>query len=1173
MHPSFFFFLISPPAKGHRCPEDADKRYNNMSKLYCDKLWALDWVGVPGEPGCGAAVFLTEDEGTTWYCCGGIIRSEVDKAMAEKGKVDDRDLRKFFLTSVYDEQGTNWVKTDHKVSFDIALFKGYGQKAFGMKAFSSKRDGNASRMLLPIKFLTKTNGYRRSGHYPTVSAGYQLSLPLVPFDAPGKSLAGLSACSSDRRQDVSTPQPSVSAKEKLITYQRRPSEREDSRGDEAWARGDGEDDENEGENGGGQDHMDCEKAAASGGVLGGNVGGSEMEDEEMEDEEMEDEEMKDEGQDVDVSAELTSKGRGKCTAESSPKRAAPKKQARRKAVQDARLALDAAAGMPGEAGVESKSKARVRKTSQPRKPVRPSRHPKSDDSSDDAEGVPLILPIPVGEITFNQRALNPAIVAGIEVAIEASTRPQSVDDPAPWDPPELVLAPINPLKDADEQGTRVLPEDFDPERADEFFYYPVAGQHSSEAMKRAVAKNSAAMEVFGFRNYDRVRIIYFDDDHTNGYHYVSTCDNTRGDRAMLPSFHQACVDIRGFWDSKKRIGPVGNVSKRDPKGLEHQKTWREFLRSCMGKSCEKALWTECISGKWQQAWTNRMRGYMNVAISKDPERYMMRLFNYIVFKSENKEGKEWKDGNFIDYEGLEKRFSVKAAEWDEERDRIPLEYVRRVPKRLGGEQEEKGLKGAGLKATAALYRDAPFHFKYFVYHAIGRVDLLTAELRRFKNTALNLSWEKKQRRSTLLPVNMQPKELLPAGDKIVIAATNLNCKAAILDLANPKNCLVWTPADFDALRKMMTKLCGNNWILIVFAPQKQHKTVMKQLYNWDDAEVLLGTWKRYLAFGTAVNKYGNWQVDYKDTMAVVLHAEGGDLRKEAYSGYHKAQVGSFAMFVARCERMTFGGNQAMLTYDGYSKIAKEYDAWNPIESGEETETSDLEIEEQVKRVREGMESVPACNAPSLQEKEVRTKSAGASSPTRDVTDRASSIEHMQTDSLTPIQALENVLIHGNRQGFQEKSQSRGNPVNEMRPDDDEDDFAVPNALPKLMPSDDIPDSIAQASEQPYFISDKVPETTSDKWEHHILWHMDLFEPCIVQGKWMMAVHLTKGWKVRARLDEASWLKLTKSEIVFRVRKENDGADEAAIEEKARLLFECLHSKNRLEYKHGFYDLE
>ncbi|GBG70636.1 hypothetical protein CBR_g7938 [Chara braunii] len=269
---------------------------------------------------------------------------------------------------------------------------------------------------------------------------------------------------------------------------------------------------------------------------------------------------------------------------------------------------------------------------------------------------------------------------------------------------------------------------------------------------------------------------------------------------------------------------------------------------------------------------------------------MMRLFNYIVFKSENREAREWKDGNFFDYEKVEQRFGVRAAEWDEERDRIPLEYVRRVPKRLGGEQEEKGLKRFGMKATEALYRDAPFHFKYFVYHEIGRVELLTAELRQLKNAALNLSWEKKQGRLTLLPVNMHPKELMPAADEIVTAATNLNCKAAILDLANPKKCLAWSPTDFDALHKTMTKLCGNNWILIVFAPQKQHKIVMKQLYNSDDVEVIPGTWKRYLGVGTTVSKYGNWQVDYKDTMAIVLHAEGGDLKKVTRAPKSEAEI-------------------------------------------------------------------------------------------------------------------------------------------------------------------------------------------------------------------------------------------------------------------------------------------
>ncbi|GBG84086.1 hypothetical protein CBR_g37961 [Chara braunii] len=187
------------------------------------------------------------------------------------------------------------------------------------------------------------------------------------------------------------------------------------------------------------------------------------------------------------------------------------------------------------------------------------------------------------------------------------------------------------------------------------------------------------------------------------------------------------------------------------------------------------------------------------------------------------------------------------------------------------------------------------------------------------------------------------------------------------------------------------------------------------------------------------------------------------------------------MFVARCEQMRFAANQAMLSYDEYNKIVKTTDAWNPIESDEEAETSDLEIEERVKFLQEGMQSVPTCSVPNENREEGRTKSGGASSPTRDVTDKASSIEQMQTDSPTPLKALENALIHGNRHGLQGRHRTlRGNTEHNMMGDDDEDDLAVPDALPRLMPGDDIPNRIVQASEQPYFIEDKVPETTSEK---------------------------------------------------------------------------------------------
>ncbi|GBG88112.1 hypothetical protein CBR_g46601 [Chara braunii] len=1030
-----------------------------------------------------------------------------------------------------------------------------------------------------------------------VAAGHQLSLPLVPFDAPVESLAGLSTCSSDRRQVVSTPQQPAGGKQKVITYQRRS---------------------------GGSPSGNLPKtkrlARPPSDLPGSSCSGA-----------------------ISRSRDTAQRGMGEeLDEETGEDERVHQLQSRLLATPQhiqGEGSYDVNVGREGGGGAEAQ---------------------KSDDSSDDAEGVAprllslpdddeqetkkpsavnmtqcflleyddddkkrrdpprvvidvvQILPIPVGDITFNQRSLNLAIFAGIDAAIEASNRPRSADDPAPWDPPELLLAPIMPsLEHPDNQGTQVLPQDFDSDRADEYFYYPVAGQHTSEAMKRAVERKFEAVEVFGFRNYDRVRIIYFDDDHTNkmrGYVNVATCKDgiwplvkeffQKFEAGELPLHDNKCPkDLPGKQEErlsgqfteevqgKKEVFHC--IAARDG-GPNAMVSFKDLVPSnfkCFGDMTarEKKIALRLMIDKKVIATTRLVPpGKLNMTNLLDiimRERYMMRMFNYIVFKSENREAKEWKDGNFFDYENVEERFGVKAGEWDEERDRIPLEYVRRVLKRLGGEQEEKNLKGAGPKATEALYRDARFHFKYFVYHAIGKVDLRTTELRRLKNAALHLCWEKKGRRSTLLPVNMHPKELLLAADKIVTAATNLNCKAAILDLANPKDCLAWSPTDFDALHKMMSKLCG---------------------------KVIPGTWKRYLV-GTAGSKYGNLQADYKDTMVVVLHAEGGDLRKVTRIPKLEAELVELHVEEEKFKRCTtkHGGDEgnereeygrwerhptrmhklcsSFLHEDqGVLLIGKPHAGlvWELLRAGYHAFACDgsskdisylttvIDILGKDARNDCTVESVPIENR-----EEGRTKSGGASSPTRDVTDRASSIEQMQTDSPTPLQALENALIHGNRHGLHGRHRTlRGNTEHNMMADDDEDDLAVPYALPRLMLGDDIPDHIVQASEQPYFIEDKVPKTTSEKWGHHILWHTDVFEPCIFKGEWMMVLHLTSGWKVKARLAEVPWMKVTKSEIVFRVKCENDGADEAAIEEKAQLLFHSLHASNQLEYKHKFYDL-
>ncbi|GBG78180.1 hypothetical protein CBR_g26213 [Chara braunii] len=1231
------------------------------------------------------------------------MKSEGDKVTTEKGKVDDRELRKFHLTSVYDEQGTDWVDADKKVSLDLALFKGYGLRAFGMKPFEAKGDGSEFRMVHPVDFLNKTNSYRKSVQYPKVDAGHQFTGPLVPYDTSVQGVAGvLKSCgegagSSDKaakRKQLATTPPQLQRPAATTGTSR--SRKTDLQAVDQWSEEQTETEEDVGFRGRDVGSLEDSRHWGAGGDSEGNVeleerpGGSGRCDNDCSDEEhnereqsemgassggphndmeqserMQNEDEQDDGGDGDVETGGASKSRGKRKANASRTPAAMKKRVRKEVVDDARYALDASQETLGEAAKKHKEGIRFRKTSQPKRAARSSRLPKSDDSSDDAEGVGprrpdlsvedetktkrpravdmaqcffleydgddrkikdvprvcidvmSIFSIPKGDIVFNQRSLNKAIVAGLDALIDRSTAQRGVDDDASREPSELILAPITPcVNEPNVQGTRILSEDFDWRRAKEYFYYPVAEQHTAEVIKKVVRWGSPAFAIYGLHDYDRVRVVYFDDDHKHGYSVVSTYDNTRGDRAMLPSFHQACEDIRGFWRLKNYIEPVGfKVAENDINGKMHQETWQKFMRVCIIR-CPRDMpgrqegklpgqYTEEVNGKKEgfHCIATKDGGHGATVIFKDlvpsnfkcfgdmtarekevalrlminkkviatarqvptgklnmnnlldiimRERYMMRLFDYIVFKSENKEKDDWNQEFFFDYKGMTERYGVTAEAWDEERDKIPLEYVRKVPKRLGGDQEMKGLKGAGLKATEALYKDAPFHFKVFVYPAIRKVDLLTAEMRRFSNAALHLLWEGNGRRATLLSINMHPKELLPAQDEVVTAATNLNCKATILDLALPSHCSAWSLEDFDALYKMMSKLCGENLTLIVFAPQKHHKTVMRHLYNWENVEVIPGTWKRFMGVGTPVNKYGNMQIESKDTMTIVLHAEGGDLRKvtrvsrseadivevnvveqffkrcaakhggdegnekEEYERWEQEpqrlqtlcnsflhedegvivlgkphKVGAFALFVARCDELKFMRHCSKLTYNDYSDVARRTDAWNPIDSDEETETSDLEIDLRVKRSRDGAhgrEGVQNVLDGSVQNEnpEGGVQQFGPlSTHVVDTQDMASSAGEFPRDSPTPIQAVINTLLHDNRYGYQGEKRSirrmsGGMRMNDVREDADEDDLVVPGVFPKLTPGDDIPESFMQGSTSPYVFHDVREETSSEK---------------------------------------------------------------------------------------------
>ncbi|GBG63734.1 hypothetical protein CBR_g39277 [Chara braunii] len=262
------------------------------------------------------------------------------------------------------------------------------------------------------------------------------------------------------------------------------------------------------------------------------------------------------------------------------------------------------------------------------------------------------------------------------------------------------------------------------------------------------------------------------------------------------------------------------------------------------------------------------------------ERYRVRMFNYVLFRVEGRADDEWNDAFFMSYKDLEDRYGPNglcAAEWEKERDKLHVNKVKMVPRRLGGVEEAR--QGAGLGRTAAMYKEAPFHLKVFIYTAIDKLDLLRAEVKRIASSARHIVWDKIGKQTTLLRVCMPSKEVLAAPDDIVAAAQKMACRATIVDIPSSNFSMAWTSHEFDALHTLMTKCCGQNGVLFFFAPQKVQSDVLRHLFRWEDVEVIPGTWKRVDRPPNDITRYGNMATTSRDMMTIVLHANGGDLKK------------------------------------------------------------------------------------------------------------------------------------------------------------------------------------------------------------------------------------------------------------------------------------------------------
>ncbi|GBG65651.1 hypothetical protein CBR_g51951 [Chara braunii] len=753
-------------------PAASTSRAYSRSKIYNNKPWALDWVGGLHKPGCGAVVFLSDDNGATWYCCGGVEKSE-----SARNTYDGRSFRTFFLTSVFDKDGTNWVKEDKKVGLDLRLFQGYDVKAFSMKAFDVRGDGAELHMLTAEQFLSRTNGYRVTGCLPVVDSSLELTKPLVKFSSPADQLPGvvkeyreafsrlpldqLTALSCplsrargnrDRRHphrlgrgnswllvqlrlcQPRRPRPCPRVQEGATALIERNEDEED--GGSCGYGGDDEymdvgDENMQDQNMLGDDDVGVTSEHGPGDIPVGSVGAAV-------------------GRPLSSPAIWHSQGGSqgghdsqehggsksrKRTRETSPSASAHKRQSRTDVVNEARGALIASqeARPPRKSSQGGRSGGHGGGRGGARKGKQVVRAKELQDSGDEGEGVgprmpddgdePLQHAAPIDMmrcffLEYDERGFAKQKVFPVLVDVMKIKRIPCGN--ILFNHRSLSANIVRGIENAIESSITTEPRAWD----------------RPELVLAPVDRN----EIVGRQGRRITPTEFFEKDSSEFDWYAVCGQHTVEAMKTLVKKGSPTVDVYGLRTYSKREVALLLLMKGK-------------VVATNVKVMPPRVNTECLLDIMRK------------------ERYMVRMFNYVVFRAEGRADDEWNDAFFMSYKDLEDKYGPNglcAAEWEKERDKLHVSKVKTVPRRLGGVEEAR--QGSGLGPTAAMYKEAPFHFKV-------------------------------------------------------------------------------------------------------------QSDVLRCLFRWEDIELILGTWKRVDRSSNDITKYDNIATASRDMIAIVLHVEGGDLRK------------------------------------------------------------------------------------------------------------------------------------------------------------------------------------------------------------------------------------------------------------------------------------------------------
>ncbi|GBG83255.1 hypothetical protein CBR_g36870 [Chara braunii] len=468
------------------------------------------------------------------------------------------------------------------------------------------------------------------------------------------------------------------------------------------------------------------------------------------------------------------------------------------------------------------------------------------------------------------------------------------------------------------------------------------------------------------------------------------------------------------------------------------------------------------------------------------ERYMVRMFNYVVFRTDGRADDEWNDNFFMSYKDQEERYApngLRAAEWEKEREKLHSNKAKTVPRRLGGVEEAR--QGTGLGPTEVMYKEAPFRFKVFIYTVIDKLDLLRANVKRIASSTRHLVWDKLGRQTTLLLVCMRSKEVMAAPDDIVASAQKMACRAAIVDISaanfSSNNVIACDESakDISYLTKFIDILVKDDrFNCRLEKPRSTHRNNRDMYHKLGPKR--LKVWE-YL-FRDAPE--GRLDESYIYKKAKVT---------EALKHYNGALTDAFETFVARCEILKFDLHKDQLTFKDYADLAKSGEGFNPVDSKEDSSDSELKIENDTNAAGWRGQS-------AAMERDDREYGPGRSEGCSNPPPANSVASMVDRVACTPIE------------------------------DGEDDEIDIPDEATKLAPGDPIPPNFCADPNNMCFLDDKYARTSEDKWGHDIIWHDDIFEPCIQGGEWKMAVKYVSGWRLFARLGKDSWLKTTEAAI-------------------------------------------